>query len=929
MAANVASSHTILDRARERRVLQGLFEGARRSDGGALLVRGEPGIGKSSLLAWVAACAEGMVAIGIRGFESERHIPYAGLHQLMLATERPVDELPITGRGNAGSPDWAGSSADAELVLGTTVLALVSQVGRTRPLLCCVDDADLLDEASAAAIAFAARRLDHVPVAMVCAATDPPCPARHLFEGLAEITIRGLSRSAARALLEREHPHMRLDVRDSLIEAARGNPLALLDMPRALTPEQRRGEAALPLELPVGRQLRQRVLRGLEQLPTDTRRLLLLIAAEPTSDAARVERAARAWDIEPATAALPARDAGVLHGGEGLEFRHPFVRSTVYQSAVREDLIQAHGALGNAVDPVADAADAAFHRAATARGPSERLAGRLARAVDASADRAPILRARLLERAAWLSPDPRNRRSRQLTAAEAFLTAGDVGRARLILGEIEPRLTRSDELARGRRLAAEIALAEGRVAEAQPLLLRAARSFADRNSHGARDVYLRALRVAVQAGGFNGSGITAETAASALEGQRSRTVGTEDVIREAFARRLMGTSNGDAARMREVTRRLGGEHRLEWMDFATWAAAELWDDEAIWAMSERWVALAREAGRRAELGRALLSRAVLYDVPAGRLEDAQALIVQARRTLAAARVQHSADCAASADVFISAWRGRQRRVRRLASIAHRYAAQRGHGLHAARVEYALAVLENSLGRYDAAVTHGQQAAENDAFHIATLARPELVEAAARTGDHELAHAQLAQLAASVAGSETHWGRGMLARGTALAWGNDPDAEIHYRRAIHHLRQGRFRLEYARARLVYGEWLRRQRRVREARAELEVSRAIFAATGAHAFAERAMAEERASGSREGVISSERARLTPQEERIVRAAATGATNAEIGRRLSISARTVEYHLHKVFRTLNIGSRVELVRVAQALESGADGDADVDTE
>jgi len=170
---------------------------------------------------------------------------------------------------------------------------------------------------------------------------------------------------------------------------------------------------------------------------------------------------------------------------------------------------------------------------------------------------------------------------------------------------------------------------------------------------------------------------------------------------------------------------------------------------------------------------------------------------------------------------------------------------------------------------------------------------------------------------------------MLARGTALAWGNDPDAEIHYRRAIHHLRQGRFRLEYARARLVYGEWLRRQRRVREARAELEVSRAIFAATGAHAFAERAMAEERASGSREGVISSERARLTPQEERIVRAAATGATNAEIGRRLSISARTVEYHLHKVFRTLNIGSRVELVRVAQALESGADGDADVGTE
>src|SRR6185312_7553527 len=198
----------------------------------------------------------------------------------------------------------------------------------------------------------------------------------------------------------------------------------------------------------------------------------------------------------PATAALPARDAGVLHGGQGLEFRHPFVRSTVYQSAVREDLIQAHGALGNAVDPVADAADAAFHRAATARGPSERLAGRLARAVDASADRAPILRARLLERAAWLSPDPRNRRSRQLTAAEAFLTGGDVGRARLILGEIEPRLTRSDELARGRRLAAEIALAEGRVAEAQPLLLRAARSFADRNSHGARDVYLRALRVA-------------------------------------------------------------------------------------------------------------------------------------------------------------------------------------------------------------------------------------------------------------------------------------------------------------------------------------------------------------------------------------------------------------------------------------------------
>ncbi len=578
---------------------------------------------------------------------------------------------------------------------------------------------------------------------------------------------------------------------------------------------------------------------------------------------------------------------------------------------------------------MADAADAAFHRAATARGSDERLAGQLVRAVDASTDLDAIVRARFLERAASLSPDPPKRTSRRLAAAEAFLTGGEVGRARVLLSEIEPRLTRADEPARGRRLAGEIALAEGRVAEAQPMLLLAARSFVDRNPRRARDVYLRALQVAVLAGGFNGSGISMETAAAALRGQRSRSIRTEDIILEAFARRLLRGSNGNTARMRAVTRRLGAKHHLEWMDFATWAAAEVWDDEAIWAMSLRWVALAREADRRADLGRALLSQAVLYEAPTGRLEDAETSIAQARRTLAAAKVRYSAERAASAVVFISAWRGRSGRVRRLAPIAQRYAAQRGHGIHAARVEYALAVLENSLGRYDAAATHARQAVENDAVHIATLARPELIEAAARIGDHELARAHLPQLAASAAESGTHWGLGMLERSTALAAGNNSEAETHYRRAICHLRRVRFRLEYARARLVYGEWLRRHRRAREARGELEVSHTIFAAAGAHAFAERAMAEERASGSREGVAPSGRPRLTPQEERIVRAAATGATNAEIGRRLSISPRTVEYHLHKVFRTLNIGSRVELVRVAQALDAEHDGDADVDTE
>lgn len=919
MAADVASAQTVLDRVRERGLLRRLLDAARRSQGGGLVIRGEAGSGKSTLLAWAAACAERMTAISIRGFESETHIPYAGMNQFVLATGGSVGKLPTTG-----------GSGNAELVLGARVLSLFSRIAETRPVLCCVDDADLLDEPSAAAIAFAARRLTGVPVAMVFAVTGAPWwPAGPPFEDVPQITLGGLPGSAARALLEREYPEMRLDVRDRIIEAAQGNPMVLLDMPRELTADQRRGEAALPLELPIGERVRELVLRRLANLPTDTRRLLLLIAAEPTSDSRRVERAARSWDIEPVTAALPARHAGILLGGESLEIRSLLVRSTVYHAAGRQDLILAHRALGDAVDPVADTAGAAFHRAAAAQGRNERLAARLVRAVDTATDLGAIERARFLERAASLSPDPAKRTSRRLAAAEAFLAGGQVGSARALLSELDSHLTDVDEPARGHRLAGEIALAEGRVGEAQSLLVSAARSFPDRDPRQACDAYVRALQVAVYAGGSNGSGISMETAAAALSARGSRSLRAEDVILEAFARRVLHGSNGNSARMREVTRRLGTEHRLDLMDFAMWAAAELWDDEAVWAMSNRWVALAREADRRTDLGRALLSQAVLYEVPTGRLEDAETSIAQARRALAAAKAQYPAERAASAEAFVSAWRGRSRRMRRLASIAQRYAAQRGHGVHDARVEYALTVLENSLGRYDAAVTHGRRAVESDAVHIATLARPELIEAAARTGDHELASAHLAELAASAGESNTHWGRGMLARSTALVAGNNPDAETHYRRAIHHLRLARFRLEYARARLVYGEWLRRHRRAREGRAELGISHAIFTAAGARAFADRAMAEERASGSREGVVPSERAQLTPQEERIVRAAATGATNAEIGRRLSISSRTVEYHLHKVFRTLNVGSRVELVRVAQALDAERDGEADVDTE
>ena len=886
------------------------------------MVRGEPGVGKTVLLDYLAGRASGCRVARAAGVQSEMELAFAGLHQLcapMLDHAQPLPgpqrEALRTAFGLSAGP------VPDRFLLGLAVLGLLSEAAGERPLICVVDDAQWLDRASAQALGFAARRLAADPVGLVFAARVPGKDAA----GLPELLVEGLADRDARALLEsvRTGP-LDARVRDRIIADTHGNPLALLELTRGLTPAQRTGGFGPPGAVPLDGRIEESFGRQLAALPAQTRRLVQLAAADPSGDPVLVWRAAGRLAIG-AGAARPAEEAGLAEFGARVRFRHPLVRSAAYRSASVQTRQELHGALAEATDPAVDPDRRAWHRAQAAPGPDEEVAAELEQSAGRAQRRGGLAAAAaFLERSAGLTLDPARRAQRALAAAQAKHQAGALDAALFLLAMAQAGPL--DELASARvdLLRGQIAFASGLGSDAPPLLLKAAKRLESLNLDLARETYLNAWMAALFAGRFAGAGDLTEVSRAARGLATVQSPQPAALVLDALTLLVTDGPTAAAPALRQVVRvfasdSISAEEEIRWGWLAQAAASAVWDDVGWRAMLARQVQLARDVGALDQLP---IDLGALGTDAAWRGDFAMAAaLIAETNAICAATGSRSAPFAA---MLLASLRGDQAEATPLIEATIAEATAAGQGIAVTYAHWAAAILANGLGRYADALAAAQQASQDSpALYMAMWALPELIEAATRTGNAHIASDALARLAETTQAGETDFGLGMEARSRALV-SEGETAERCYREAIDRLGRTQLRPELARAHLLYGEWLRRENRRRDARAELRTAYDLFTAMGIEAFAGRARRELLATGDTVRKRTVEAAsELTAQEAHIARLAVDGRTNAEIGAQLYLSIRTVEWHLSKVYTKLGVGSRREL-RTALAPPRRADPQA-----
>jgi DNA-binding CsgD family transcriptional regulator len=916
----------LLGRLPERAVLGGLLEGARAGRSGVLVLRGEPGAGKTALLEWVVGSAAGFRVVRAAGVESEMELPFAALQQLCAPMLDRLEQLPDPQREALGIAFGleTGAAPDRFLV-GLAVLSLLSEAAEQRPLLCVVDDAQWLDQASAEALAFVARRLLAEPVAMVLAAREP---GGELQGVLPELPVGGLDEGDARKLLGSVVSGP-LDerVRDRIIAETHGNPLALLELPRAVPAAELAGGFGLPgapgvasaAGLP-GR-IEDSFRRRLEDLPSATQRLMLVAAAEPAGEPALLWEAAQRLGIET-EAVAPATDAGLLTVGQRVAFRHPLVRSAAYRAASPSERRAAHEALAAATDPRADPDRHAWHRAQAALGPDEDVAAELERSADrAQARGGPAAASAFLERSAALTLDPARRAERALAAAQARTRTGAFDGALELLATAEAGPPDQSRRARTDLLRGLIAFASGLGSDAPPLLLKAARQFEPLDPQLARGTYLEAISAATFAGRLAlGGGMREVAEAARAAPPPPGPPRPPDLLLDGLA--LLATEGYPAAA--PVIRRAVSGYRDadlsaaegRWLWLACRTAQTVWDYDSWDVLSARQLTFAHDAGALIVLPLALNVRSGAY-VFSGEFTEAASIVAQADSVAEAT----GSSMAPYGAVTLAVFRGQEAQAAQLIQTTISDAERRGEGAALSFADWAAAVLGNSLGRYKEALAAAQRASEDSpAIRFASWALVELIEAAARGGVPGRAADAMERLSGITRACGTDWALGAEARSRALVSEGEA-AESLYREAIDRFGRTRLCVELGRAHLVYGEWLRRQRRRRDAHDQLASAYEIFHSIGAAAFARRARNELRASGgqAREQAVQT-RDPLTAQEALIARLAGDGASNPEIAAQLFISRATVAYHLRKVFTKLSISSRTELARALPAPQDTA---------
>jgi DNA-binding CsgD family transcriptional regulator len=904
----------LFGRERERQILDSLLNGARTGHGGVLVVDGDPGVGKTALLDDVIDSAKDFRVVRTAGVEAEMELPFAALVQLCTPA-LDLDERLSPPQREALEVAFGISPGPAPdpFLIGFAILGLMAESAEEQPLLGVVDDAHWLDRASALVLGFVARRLLAERIALVFATRTVDGG----FARLPGVHVGPLGRRDSRALLESVLP-ARLDepVLERIIVETAGNPLALLELPRGLTPAQLAGGFGLPPTVPLSASIEESFTRRWTNLPHDARRLLLVAAADPVGDPGLLWRAAERLGI-PKSAAETVESEDLILLAPRVAFRHPLVRSAVYEAADRTERREVHRALAEATDPDADPDRRAWHRAQAALAPDEDVAAEL----ETSAERAQArggfaAAAAFLERSSELTLDPARRAGRALAAAEAQQQAGALDVALELVAGAEAGPLDEFQRARADVLRARISFGADRGSDAPPLFLAAAKRLEPLDARLARETYLDALTAAMFAARLGGAGVTRRVARAAraappsppppraaerlLEGLA--TVITDDdaagtpVIREALS-----AFRGDG---------LGTDEGLRWLWLAGRSAAYIWDYESWDALTAEQVRLSRASGALSVLPRTLSTRAGV-ELFAGNLAAASALVEEA------AAVADATDSRGSpyASVALAAFRGREPDALQLIETTTRDFLARGEGMGVTLGQWGRAMLHNGLARYEEALVAAEQAIEDPReLWFSTWTAVELVEAAARAGQLDRATEGLESLAASTEASGTSWALGVEARSRALV-SDDDVAETLYTEAIEHLQPTRLRVDLARARLLYGEWLRRRRRRVDAREELRSAHDMFSEFGMEAFAERARVELEATGERARRRTVDTAdELTPQEVQVARLAAAGHTNREIAAQLFISSSTVEYHLRKAFRKLDARSRTQLANRLQ---------------
>ena len=901
---------SLTDRRAERDALDRLIAAVRAGESRAWVLRGDSGVGKTVLLDYLArqALGAGCRVTRVVGVQSEMELAFAGLHQLCAPMLSHAERLPAPQRDALRTAFGISTGPPPDrFFVGLAVLSLLSEGAGERPLVCLIDDEQWLDRASAQALGFAARRLAADPVGLVFAAREPSAD----LAGLPELVVAGLSEDQARALLASALAGpLDARVRDLIVAETQGNPLALLELPRGLTSAELAGGFGLPGAVSLPGRIEDSFARQLEALPDQTRRLLLLAAADPSGDRSLVWRAAGRLGI-PVQAAAPAVETGLADFGARVRFRHPLARSAAYRLASFTEIQEAHRALAEVTDPVADPDRRAWHRAQAAPGPDEDVAVELENSAGRAQARGGLAAAAaFLERAALLTSDPARYAERALAAAQAKLQAGAFGEALELLVAAEAGPLDAFQRARVDLLRGQIAFASGLGRDAPPLLLQAARRLEPLNLDLARETCLSAWMAAVFAGRMAGPVDLLEVSRAA----RALPPPTDpprpvDLVLDGLA---LAATDGPAAAaptLRQAVRVFAGpditaEEGLRWGWFAQAAASALWDFEAWRAMLGRQVRLARDAGALDQLP-IMLGALGVSAVWSGDFAAAASLITESDAVCKAT----GSRVAPYAAMYLAALRGHQAEAIPLIEAAIAEAAAEGQGVAATFAHWVTAILHNGLGRYADALAAAGQATQDAHLYTSMRALPELIEAAARSGNTGVAAEALERLAETTQAGGTDFGVGLEARSRALV-SRGQAAEGCYREAIDRLGRTQLRPDLARAHLLYGVLLRRENRRADARAQLRTAHEMLDAMGMAAFSERAGHELRATG---GIVRKHAVQvpstLTAQEVHIARLARDGRTNPEIGTQLFLSARTVEWHLRNVFTKLGIGSRREL--------------------
>ncbi len=910
----------LLDRRGELAELDRVLSALRDGLSGVLVVRGEAGIGKTALLEQAAAAASGVQIVRVVGVQSEMELGFAGLHQLLVPLLAGLDRLPAPQRDALGSAFGLieGRAPDRFLV-GLAVLTLLADAAAQQPVVCLIDDAQWLDHASAEVLGFVARRLFADRIAMLFGVRDSS-ERPHALEELPQLELGGLPDREARELLASVAPgRLGPQVTDRLVSETGGNPLALTELAVELSPDELSGGSRLPDLLPVGARIEARFLERVRSLPADAQRLLLIAAAEPSGDPALLWRAVRALALRHEAFDVPEVNRLVVFSPQ-VAFRHPLMRSAVYHGAPPPTRRRVHEVLAAVSDAERDGDRRAWHLAAAALGPDEEVAAELERFAGRAASRGGwAASAAYLVRAAELSVDEGHRAGRLLQAAQAELAEGSPAVAAEYLNQAQPGLMDPIDRATAKYLAAltRFALDDGRAAPA--LFVDAAREFKSLDIRRAREVLLQAFEVSMHAGRFAGNTTISVVAALIRE-----TPLPADMAPSATDLLLDGTGRLDqsyADGVGLIKLALGAaESTGDVPNISDLAACEIRDDAALQAIAERWLRRARERGDVATLLPGL-GRKQFADTLAGRLASAEEAGFEGREIAEATGNLRARGAQDVLTVGVLAWRGAESAARVSAAAVVREAIAHGAGWSLNRIGALMTVLELGLGNYEAAAEQARGVYEDDPLYLGTTVLPDLIEAAVRSGQAALANAALGRLCERSLASGTDLALGLLARSRALLADED-DADVLFNDALGHLERAVTPPELARARLLYGEWLRRQRRRRDAREQLRIAHDMFDSMQIDAFARRARVELLATGAhpRPRAVHA-RDELTPQEAQVARLASEGASNREIGAQLFISPGTVAYHLRKVFRKLDVTSRGHLRRAL--LEVTADGE------